>query len=200
MLTSPVLVLNRFFVPISITSVKRAFVLLYCGVAKAVSENYETFDFESWAEVSRTKEKGQDCIKTVSSIIKTPRVILLVRYEGFHRKKPRFNRINIFRRDGGRCQYCAKLFPRSELSIDHVIPRSRGGKSAWENVVCCCVKCNRKKGGRTPEEAGMKLLSKPKAPSWDFLDSFYVKTVKYKEWEPFLDFVDISYWNVELVE
>lgn len=199
MLTSPVLVLNRYFVPITITSVKRAFVMLYSGVAKAVGSDYETFDFQSWSEVSALREQ-EDVIRTVSIVINTPKVILLVRYEGFIRKEAKFNRINIFRRDGGMCQYCRNKFSRSELTIDHVVPRSKGGRSVWDNVVCCCIACNRKKGGRTPAQAAMKLNMKPKKPLWDPFSNIYIKAVRYKAWEPFLNFVDISYWNVELEE
>jgi 5-methylcytosine-specific restriction endonuclease McrA len=198
MLTSPVLVLNRYFVPVTVTSVKRAFVMLYCGIAKAVDANYETFDFESWSQVSAIKE--EDAIKTISRIIKIPRVIVLVRYDRMPKKEVKFNRINIFRRDGDSCQYCRKKFSRSELTIDHVVPRSLGGKSVWENVVCCCIDCNRKKGGRTPEEAKMRLRVKPKKPLWSPFSNISVKAMRYKEWEPFLSFVDMSYWNVELEE
>jgi len=199
MLTSPVLVLNRYFVPVTITSVRRAFVMLYGGIAKAVDGEYNTFDFESWTQISEFKEQD-DVIRTVSAIIKTPRVIILVRYEGVIRKEAKFNRLNIFRRDGGACQYCYKQFSRSELTIDHVVPRSHGGRSVWDNVVCCCIDCNRKKGGRTPVQARMKLRTKPKKPHWDPFSNIYIKAVRYKEWEPFLSFVDISYWNVELEE
>jgi 5-methylcytosine-specific restriction endonuclease McrA len=199
MLTAPVLVLNRYFVPVTITSVKRAFVLMYSGVAKAVGSDYETFDFESWSQISVMKG-SLDVIRTVNTVILTPRVIVLIRYEGVIRKEAKFNRINIFRRDGGACQYCTKKFSRSELTIDHVVPRSQGGRSVWDNVVCCCVDCNRKKGGRTPEQSRMRLKRRPKKPLWDPFSNIYIKAVMYKEWEPFLNFVDISYWNVELEE
>ena len=95
MLSSPVLVLNKFFVPVSVTSLKRAFILLYGGVAKAVNDDYETFDFYSWSQIRLMDE--EDCVKTVSKIIKAPRVIILLRYDGYYRRHPRFNRINIFR-------------------------------------------------------------------------------------------------------
>lgn len=196
MLTSPVLVLNRFFVPVSVTSLKRAFILLYGGSARVVNDEYETFDFESWAEIRSVDE--QDCIRTVSKIIKAPRVIILLRYEGYYRRQPKFNRINIFRRDSDTCQYCNKKFQKYDLTLDHVVPRSQGGKSTWDNIVCCCVKCNRKKGGRTPEQAAMALLNTPKKPQWNLFSNFYIKTVIYKEWKPFLNFVEMSYWNVEL--
>jgi 5-methylcytosine-specific restriction endonuclease McrA len=171
---------------------------MYSGVAKAVGSDYETFDFESWSQIAALRE--EDVIRTVNTVILTPRVIVLVRYEGVIRKEAKFNRINIFRRDGGTCQYCMRKYSRSELTIDHVVPRSQGGRSVWDNVVCCCVDCNRRKGGRTPDQARMKLKRKPKKPLWDPFSNIYIKTVMYKEWEPFLNFVDISYWNVELEE
>lgn len=173
--------------------------MLYCGEAKAVADTYETFDFESWAQVSEAARLADgEYIRTVNRIIKAPRVIILLRYGGFHRKSPKFNRLNIFRRDGGKCQYCGRGFPRSELTIDHVVPRSLGGTSRWDNVVCSCGRCNRKKGGRTPEQAGMKLLTKPDEPNWGPFANLFARTVRYKEWEPFVSFVDVSYWNVEL--
>ena len=173
--------------------------MLYCGEAKAVAETYETFDFESWAHVSAASAAGDgEYIKTVNSIIRAPRVIILLRYGGFHRKSPKFNRFNIFRRDGGKCQYCGRAFPKNELTIDHVIPRSHGGTSRWDNVVCSCGRCNRKKGGRTPEQAGMRLLTRPDEPRWGPFANVFARSVRYKEWEPFVSFVDVSYWNVEL--
>lgn len=196
MLQSPVLVLNRFFMPVSVTSLRRAFVLLYGGAARAVNGRYETFDFDSWSDV-RSADRD-DCVRTVTNVIKAPRVIILVRYDGYHRRQPKFNRINIFRRDGDACQYCAKSFAKRELTIDHVVPRSMGGRSTWDNVVCCCVACNRKKGGKTPEQANMKLLCRPVKPAASLFSNLHVKAVRYEEWEPFLSFVDMSYWNVEL--
>jgi 5-methylcytosine-specific restriction endonuclease McrA len=173
--------------------------MMYSGVAKAVGTDYETFDFESWSQIAAMRD-DEDVVKTVTAAFRTPRVIVLVRYEGLIRKEAKFNRLNIFRRDGGACQYCRKKFSRAELTIDHVTPRSQGGKSVWDNVVCCCVDCNRKKGGRTPEQARMKLRTKPRKPVWDPFSNVYIKAVRYKEWEPFLNFVDVSYWNVELEE
>ncbi|MCY4046942.1 MAG: HNH endonuclease [Candidatus Dadabacteria bacterium] len=198
MLSSPVLVLNRNYLPVSVTNLRRAFVMLYCGDAKAVSDTYETFDFESWAQVSAARSADGEYVRTVNRIIRAPRVIILLRYGGFHRKSPKFNRLNIFRRDGGKCQYCGRGFPRSELTIDHVIPRSLGGTSRWDNVVCSCGVCNRKKGGRTPEQARMKLLTKPDEPKWGPFAGVFARAIRYKEWEPFVSFVDASYWNVEL--
>ena len=196
MINTPVLVLNKFFFPIDTTNVKRAFLMLYCGAAKAVDINYETFDFDSWSQI--TSMKNDDCIRTVSKIIKIPRVIMVVRYDKVPCKEVKFNRYNIFKRDKAQCQYCGLSFPRQELTIDHVVPKSLGGKTIWNNVVCCCIKCNRQKGNKDLSSTNMALINRPVKPSWELLSNLYIKTVKFEEWKPFLSFVDASYWNVEL--
>lgn len=197
-LNSKVLVLNRSFLPIHITSVRRAFCLLYQGLARAVDQEYRTFDFESWAQLSATVHDER--IGLVDRVIRVPRVILLLAFDRVPKRRVRFSRFNIYSRDRNTCQYCGKVFPRSELNLDHVVPRSRGGKSTWENVVCSCHECNRRKGGRTPEEAGMRLLRPPRRPEWTpfMLETFSLR--RYREWAPFLSVVDASYWNVELEE
>jgi 5-methylcytosine-specific restriction endonuclease McrA len=198
MLNSPVLVLNKFFFPVDTTSVKRAFLMLYLGAAKAVDMNYETFDFESWSEISSLKKS--ETIRTVSKTIKIPRVIIVLRYDKVHSKEVKFNRYNIFKRDRSVCQYCKNSFPKNELSIDHVVPKSLGGKTTWENVVCCCLTCNRRKGSNFLSETAMSLSTKPIKPSWELLSNIYLRTVKFEEWKPFLSSIDTSYWNVELEE
>jgi 5-methylcytosine-specific restriction endonuclease McrA len=198
MLNSPVLVLNKFFFPVDTTSVKRAFLMLYLGAAKAVDMNYETFDFESWSEISSLKKS--ETIRTVSKTIKIPRVIIVLRYDKVHSKEVKFNRYNIFKRDKSVCQYCKNSFPKNELSIDHVVPKSLGGKTTWENVVCCCLTCNRRKGSNFLSETAMSLSTKPIKPSWELLSNIYLRTVKFEEWKPFLSSIDTSYWNVELEE
>jgi 5-methylcytosine-specific restriction endonuclease McrA len=198
MLNSGVLVLNRSFMPVHITSVRRALILLYQGVAKAVNEQYELFNFDDWREL--TPQEGQDTVGLVNSIILVPRVILLLSYDRIPKRNVRFSRMNIFLRDRNTCQYCLRTLPRRELNIDHVIPRSRGGTSTWENVVCSCLECNRQKGGRTPEEANMRLPHKPRRPRWTPQMSFKLNPNLYEEWIPFIDFIDASYWNAELIE
>jgi 5-methylcytosine-specific restriction endonuclease McrA len=197
-LNTKVLVLNRSFLPVHITSVRRAFSLLYQGLAHAVDQEYRTFDFESWSQLSASVHDER--IGLVGRAIRVPRVILLLAYDRVPKRRVRFSRFNIYTRDRNTCQYCGQTFPRSELNLDHVVPRSRGGRSTWENVVCSCHECNRKKGGRTPEEAGMKLLRPPRRPEWTpfMLENFSLR--RYKEWAPFLSVVDVSYWNTELLE
>jgi 5-methylcytosine-specific restriction endonuclease McrA len=183
-LSSSVLVLNRSFLPIHVTSVRRAFSLIYCGGADAVDTSYQTFDFEAW--LLRPAPPGADRIGTVLGGVPIPRVILLRYYDRVPKRQIRFSRLNIFSRDGFTCQYCGRNPQRSELNLDHVIPRSQGGRTTWENVVCCCVPCNRRKGGRTPAQAGFRLPRKPVRPRWTPLLSVAPSKVRYGEWRPFL--------------
>ncbi|RKH41924.1 HNH endonuclease [Corallococcus sicarius] len=196
MINSAVLVLNRYYQPVHVTSVKRAFSLLYQGVAKAIDEQYRLYEFADWAALSATK----DSITTIDRTIRVPRVLVLGAYDHLPRAKVRFSRLNIYARDNDTCQYCSKQLPRSDLNLDHVNPRTQGGKTTWENVVCSCVPCNLKKGGRTPEQAGMRLLKKPVRPRWTPLFRGAVRKVTYREWLPFLHLADLSYWNVELLD
>ena len=195
MLNAQVLVLNRHYQPVHVTSVKRAFTLLYQGVAKAIDREYKLYEFADWAALSAA---GHDSVQTVGRPIRIPRVLVLQAYEHLPKGKVRFSRLNIYARDHDTCQYCAKQLPRSELNLDHVVPRSQGGKTTWENVVCSCIPCNLKKGGRTPEQARIKLLTVPARPRWTPFFRGAVKKITYREWLPFLTLADASYWNVEL--
>ena len=198
MIHANVLVLNKSFLPVQITTVRRAFCLLYAGIAKAVNSQYETFDYASWHQLSI--ERNDETIGLVDRAIKIPRVILLTAYDRVPKRRVRFSRHNIFARDKNTCQYCGKKFLRLDLNLDHIIPRSQGGTSTWENVVCSCHQCNRKKGGKTPEQARIKLISQPKRPVWTPPLNVSLREVMCKEWVPFLDFmVDVSYWNTELL-
>ena len=125
-------------------------------------------------------------------------MIVLQLYDRIPKTKVRFSRHNIYMRDGNTCQYCAQELPRSELNLDHVVPRAQGGRTTWENVVCCCIDCNLTKAARTPEQAKMKLLKGPVRPRWTPTFRTNGGKVRYREWLPFLGLPDASYWNVEL--
>jgi 5-methylcytosine-specific restriction endonuclease McrA len=186
LLNSKVLVLNRSYLPVHITSLRRALTLLYCEVALAVDGEYRTFDFTSWLRL----EPSGEVLGLVNRVLRVPRVILIRAFDRVPRREVRFSRFNVYARDHGQCQYCARRFPRSELNLDHVFPRSRGGVSAWENVVCSCVGCNRTKGNRTPGEAGMRLVRSPYRPQWT---PFVVETYRqrrHEDWLPFLTVTD----------
>ena len=195
-LNTKVLVLNRSYLPVHVTVVRRALSLLYQGIAQAVDDELRTFDFASWADLAA----DEDSIGTVDKAIRVPRVILLQYYDRVPRRYVRFSRYNIYARDSNRCQYCGRQFPRAELNLDHVVPRMKGGTSVWENVVCSCHRCNRIKGGRTPAEAGMRLIRQPRRPQWTPFMTEAFSLRRYKEWLPFLSAVDAAYWNTELVQ
>lgn len=201
---SSVLVLNRLYMAIQVMSVRRAFCLLCKDLAEVVSvENgsYVSYNFESWREVSEWraqlegKKEEDDWIRAVNFEIQVPRVIRLLEYDLFPRDVVKFNRRNIFLRDENRCQYCGHKFSTQHLSLDHVIPRSQGGGTNWENIVCACLKCNVRKGGRTPYQAGMRLFKKPVKPKRSPMLSHQLTIRKYESWKQFLD---EAYWNVEL--
>ena len=195
MIDTPVLVLNRNYQPVNIINVRRALVMLYLGAARALDAEYQQFDFESWSALSAELENS---IGTPHSRIRVPRIVVLQAYDRVPMGRIRFSRHNIFARDQHMCQYCGKAYPRHMLNLDHVVPRSRGGRTNWENIVTSCVKCNCRKGGRTPAEAGMLLLRQPKKPKYTELLHLPRLRVRYREWLPFLNMVDASYWNAEL--
>ncbi len=203
-LDANVLVLNKHYMALRVVSVRRAFSLLFRDLAQVISieeGKYQTYDFQSWAEVSQYRREfepdSHEWIKTVRFEIVVPKIIRLLFYDKLPRQEVKFNRRNIFARDTNRCQYCGKKFAPSELSLDHVLPRSQGGKSTWENVVCCCLDCNVRKGGRTPEQAGVRLITQPRKPRRSPMITLKLSNARYASWKEFLD---QAYWSVELKE
>ena len=202
-LEASVLVLNRHFMALQVVSCKRAFTLLCKEAAEVVHPEdgqFTTDDFKTWREVSEYRSRhvsqaDDDWIRTVSSVIQVPRVIRLIGFDRMPRQAIKFNRRNIFARDGNLCQYCGKRFPTSELSLDHVLPRSQGGGSSWENIVCACVACNVRKGGRTPKQASMALIRRPEKPKRSPMLNQKLTNSKYESWKTFLE---NAYWSVEL--
>jgi len=193
MLNEPTLVLNRSWVAISTTSVRTALSLVYRRVARVIQpETYETHDLESWSDLS--VRQGEPCIRTVRLQIPVPEVILLTGHNHMPRRTVAFSRRNLYRRDGNRCQFCGRKLPTSELSIDHVIPKSRGGHTTWENCVLACISCNVRKGSRLLREAGMAVLRPPTEPRWT--PCLTVTTSRRRaSWEKF---VSEQYWTVAL--
>lgn len=197
-LDQPVLVLNRLWQAVNTCSVRRAFTLLYQGHAQVVSadneNNFLTHDFSSWRSFSETNPEPE-MVRTISVNIRIPRIIVLLLFERLPKKEVKFTRHNVFERDKNTCQYCGKLFERSDLNLDHVLPRDRGGQTTWENIVCSCIPCNTRKGNRLPHEAGMHLVRKPKRPKWRPFVNISFTHHHHDSWRHFLD---LAYWNVEL--
>ncbi len=118
--------------------------------------------------------------------MRIPRIVLLVHYNTVPRAPVRLSRRNLFLRDDYTCQYCGLRPPLRELNLDHVLPRSRGGRSSWENLVTSCRHCNLRKGRETPEECGMALRHAPARPSWTTAARLEALPLRFAEWEPFL--------------
>lgn len=142
-LQKPVLVLNASYEPINICAARRALVLVLKGVASA-------------------EEVSPLAVHSARRNLHVPSVIRLLEYRRIPHQTRSLSRKNILMRDRYTCQYCHRAFPSGELTLDHVVPRSRSGDSAWENLVACCHHCNNRKGNRTPEEAGMRLAKPPR--------------------------------------
>lgn len=201
-LSASVLVLGKTWQPLKVTSVKRALILMCKGIAEAIDveqtangTKYVNYDFENWCELSEFREQFEsdryNWIHAVNLVVPVPTVIRLLDYAQYRARPPRLSRKNIYARDANQCQYCGKYFSTDELNIDHVIPKSQGGTTCWTNVVCSCVRCNTKKGSRTPEQAKMPLIRPAKKP----LNDFRLPTIKHWSWS---HFVDAAYYNVEL--
>ena len=133
--------------------------------------------------------------RTVRLRLAVPKVIRLFGYDRLPQQDVKLNRRNIFARDRNMCQYCGKHHSTSELSLDHIQPRSQGGQSSWTNLVCCCVRCNARKGGRTPVQASMHLVRPPVKPKRNPIIALRLGSDKYASWRAFLD---NAYWSVEL--
>jgi len=141
---APVLVLNASYEPINVCAARRAIVLVLKGVAI-------------------TEEINGHFLHSARLAMRVPSVIRLLEYRRIPHQTRALSRKNILLRDRNTCQYCSKVLSSTELTLDHVIPRSRGGSSTWENLVACCHQCNHKKGNHLPLEAGMKLMREPRA-------------------------------------
>jgi 5-methylcytosine-specific restriction endonuclease McrA len=199
-LNQQVLVLNRLWQAVNVCSAKRALTLLFEGRAQVVFSmtdgSFQTFSFSEWQDFSH-RQPDSESIHTISFRIRIPRVILLALFDRLPKKEVKFTRHNIFERDRNTCQYCGHIFERKDLNLDHVIPRDRGGPTSWENIVCSCIPCNTKKANCTPQEAGMRLIRKPKRPKWRPFVQVSFGLPYHDSWKHFLD---LAYWNVEIGE
>jgi len=192
-LAHPTLVLNKNWLPIHVCSVRRALTMVFKDLARIVEPlNYSLYDFESWSDLGIPV--GEPCVQGVSLRIRIPEVIVLRACDRFRRPSVAFTRRNLFRRDRNTCQYCGRKRSTENLSLDHVVPRSRGGLATWENCVVACLRCNARKGCRSLEDAGMKLLRKPIQPPPQMAFTLHARSRK-SSWE---QFVSEAYWNTEL--
>lgn len=165
MLKKQVLVLNQNYEPMSITNAKKAIILIFLEKAEII-ENHNDLK-----------------VRSVNLSFPLPSIIRLTRFIRVPRKRIVLSRKNIVKRDNHQCQYCGTT--DVPVTVDHIIPKGRGGEDTWENLVCACTKCNNKKRNRTPEEAGMALLKKPQRPSHIFFIRYFVGKLD-NSWKPYL--------------
>lgn len=175
------LVLSASYEPVARVSWQRAILLVFTEKVEVVEE-YE-----------------DKTIRSVSFELQMPSVVRFLRTQRWRGKGIRFSRENVYARDRGLCQYCARKVTREESTYDHVVPRAQRGVTSWENIVIACVRCNQRKGGRTPEQAGMKLLSvpvKPKSLPGGVRVSLQWNKGMPAQWRAWLR--DVTYWHGEL--
>jgi 5-methylcytosine-specific restriction endonuclease McrA len=188
---SQVLVLNRHWQPVHICGGRRALSLLVLGHALVVGTDGErsfmTHDVGSWLRESM-EYAGPDVVRGVNHQFRIPQVIVLSQYDRIPRLEVKFSRHTVFERDKHVCQYCAQRYDPRELNIDHVIPKDKGGKTTWENVVCSCISCNSRKANKLPAQAGMFPLNEPKRPRWrPFYGSGAPRRLAHPSWRSFLE-------------
>ncbi len=200
-LTRPVLVLNKHWVAIGTSPVFKVMNLLQSGgkynpKAHVIDESCTPHTWEEWSVIK--PERDEDSIFTVTSKFKIPQIIRLTKNERYPSQKVTFSRSNIFKRDGYKCQYCGIKPGSEELTIDHVQPRSKGGKTTWDNCVLSCIDCNSIKGDKLLNQIkhrkfpnGMKLLKIPVRPKAKDI-KFHIYHNSWKQW------IDTAYWSVEL--
>ena len=191
-LQRPTLVLNRHWQPVHVAPVARALVMLWNQAACVIDpDDFRLYDWSDWAKLA--PKEGEPFIRTVRFQLRVPEVVALTRHDRARHQTVTFSRRNLFKRDHSTCQYCGCQPGTEELTIDHVVPRSQGGQTTWENCVLACVACNAHKANRTPDQAGMKLRRAPTRPSWKPL--YDATGVRIASWSRFMS---DAYWNVPL--
>jgi 5-methylcytosine-specific restriction endonuclease McrA len=187
---SQVLVLNKHFYAVAVTDWRRAMGLLYLDHARVVDESWRTYDFAGWLETSeQIGDHSAGFIRTPSQKIAMPEVITLRIFGKVPKREVTFTRRNIYLHYGFQCSYCGQELPAKQLNLDHVMPKSRGGKTDWTNVVPSCIPCNKRKANYLPKEAGMRLLKQPARPKAHAGASFFLryKSGARRSWRQFID-------------
>lgn len=190
MATKYTLVLNKHFYAIQICDWKKTLSLVYQGHAQAVDRDGIGYDFAGWAELSaKVDDPDVRVIHTPNLRLLVPEIIRLMTYDHLPKSEVKFTRRNVYEHYNFKCAYCGEKFKPTKLNMDHVIPKSRNGRTTWKNMVPSCVPCNTRKGNRTPTEAKMPLLYKPSRPTWRSPQDDIVRTVEVCpiSWQKFVD-------------
>lgn len=186
-----VLVLNRIWQPVNIVGVQRAFSLLlqdHAQVINTLDTSYRMMDSAEWLAFSESDEPADEeaFVQTVRMRIRVPKVLLLRSYDRLPVQEVKFTRENLFERDRYRCQYCGNQHEARELNMDHVIPRDKGGRTSWENIVTSCITCNSRKANRLPHQASMHLIRKPERPRMRPFISYLIGQDCDEDWSHFI--------------
>jgi len=191
-LQRPTLVLNRNWQPVNVATVARVLVMLWNETARVVDPtDYQQYGWSEWSKV--VPQGDEPFIRAVAFRLRVPEVVTLTGYDRVPSSAVTFSRRNIFKRDRYTCQYCGIQPGSGELTLDHVVPRSHGGQSTWENCVLACVECNKRKADRTPDQASMRLRTRPVRPHWRPIYASH--EVRIESWTKF---ISEAYWSVEL--
>lgn len=161
-----VLVLNKSYCALHIIGWQKAVSLIFQEAARAMDREFASYEYPDWLAFSDANVHNYPTVNTVSRCIAIPEIIVLRKYDRLPQRDVKYSRQTLFQRDNFRCAYCGETFERRALTVDHIIPRAKGGTTTWNNTTSACFDCNSKKADMTPEEAGMRLLYKPKKPSW----------------------------------
>jgi len=193
-----ILCLNRNFYAIHIIDWTRAMTLLYTNRVSVVDSDFRKYDFNDWVELSKIiGDNPNGYIRTTNFKIAVPEIVALNFYDELPETEVKFTRKNLYHHYSNRCCYCDKRFKTSELNLDHVLPKSKGGKSSWENIVLSCIPCNSLKDNRSPHDAGLKMNYQPNKPAWR---PSYAVSIRggLKIQQSWKKFIDEAYWNMEL--
>jgi hypothetical protein len=217
---SKTLVLNKDWRPINVIPVLEAVMKVYKGRAMFLDPNsFRTFDFDSWVNewsdaVASAKIAANKVMPLSGGSLVLPDIIVCSEYRGMgfkvnSRHKPSFSRRNLFLRDRCICQFCGKKFIPDDMNMDHVIPKSKGGQTTWQNIVLACVPCNSRKKNLSLKESGMKLIRKPFEPTAEDIKISPMESLRLrigrsrppKTWDQFLGkMMNDMYWNTELLK
>lgn len=190
-----VLVLNRYFLAIEVMDVRDAICSLVINKAKVVDEDYQKYSLTEWARITKELREDTELRTRYPDIIHSPKLDIFLPYVVIYEncdyvpktgRSVRFSRKSIYQRDNYTCQYCGKKPKPEDRSLDHVVPRSRGGKSTWKNLVAACIYCNAKKGSKLLSELEWELKQQPKEPRWRSHIGLPFNKIKAKIWEKFL--------------
>ena len=196
LINEPVLVLNRHYLAVQVSEVRDAICVLFSNKAKVIDDQWITYTFHQWENKTRQIQLNNTELSKYTGILYSPSTAILApqviffpecEYTSPLIKSIRYSRRNIFQRDLYTCQYCYKKFNKDNLSIDHIVPKSRGGTNNWKNVVTCCKQCNMQKGDKLITELGWNLKQEPKEPKWKSHIGKPFNQEKRSYWETFLN-------------